>query len=185
MRALLILAVLLAACAPAAAPAPERVEVPVTQLVEVTRLAEVPVTREVVVTQLAEVTRLVEVPVTVTPTETPLYTPTITPTPTLSPTPTRTLAPTPTPNAAKTATAQALARLQKPFGDGFYLVNVDIGPGVWRSTAGFDNCYWATTNKTGKIQNNHFGLSGGTANIRATDFQFETKNCGRWEFLTP
>lgn len=175
------LLIVLAACAPAVTPAAEKVEVTraVTVVAEVTR----EVTREVPVTELVEITRIVIV--TPTATNTPLFTPTITLTPSNTPTPTRTPTETPTPNVAKTATAQAFARLTKPFGDGFYLVNVDIAPGVWRSTAGSDGCYWARTSVTGDIQDNHFGLSGGTANIRAGDFQFETKGCGRWEFLSP
>jgi len=124
-----------------------------------------------------EVTRIVIV--TPTATETPLYTPTITPTPTKTPTT------TPTPNAAKTATAQAIARLIAPKGDGFYLVNVDIAPGVWLSKGTQDNCYWARTRKNGDIIDNHFGLAGGTMYIAATDFQVQMQDCGRWTYIGP
>lgn len=177
---LLSAALVVAACAPAATPTPlvQTVEVEVTRLAEVTR----DVVRTVQVTQLvtAEVTRLVEVPVpvTVTPTPTPLFTPTITPTPTNTPLPTK------TPNKALTATASALAALRSPKGDGFYLVGVDIAPGVWRSTAGSDNCYWETTRANGNIIRNHFGTSGGTAYVGPSDFQVRFKNCGRWEWLS-
>lgn len=179
MRLIIFLAFILSACAPAATPIVERVEI--TREVEVTRLSEV--TREVLITELAEVTRIVERVVTATYTPSPLFTPTETLTPSQTPTPTRTATATQTPNVARTATAQAFARLTRPVGDGFYLVNVDIAPGVWRSAAGSDNCYWARTDREGDILGNHFGLSGGTVNIRATDFQVEFKSCGRWEYI--
>ena len=173
-----VLAFVLSACAPVATPTPEvqTVEVEVTRIAEITR----DVVRTVQVTQrvTVEVTRLVEVPVTVTPTPTPLYTPTITPTPSHTPTPSA------TPNVAKTATAEALELLRAPRGDGFYLINVDIAPGVWRSTAGSDNCYWSRTRANGDIIDNHFGQSGGTAYIAPGDYQVEFKNCGRWEWLS-
>jgi|GEM_PF-1280078 hypothetical protein len=73
-------ALLLAACGPAAQPAP--VTVVVTQEVEVTRIVEILSTVEV--TRQVESTVVVEVPVTVTPTVTPEIT--ATPTPTASPT---------------------------------------------------------------------------------------------------
>lgn len=70
-------------------------------------------------------------------------------------------------------------------GNGFYLVNVDIAPGVWRSTGSSDGCYWAVTSSTNDILNNHFGMSGGTAYIDPAGFQVEFNGCGTWEFLSP
>jgi len=101
-------------------------------------------------------------------------------TPTITPTPTNTGTPTATPNT--TQTAQAKLREDKE--DGFYLVNVDIAPGVWRSTGSGDNCYWATTAKTGDIIDNHFGLAGGTAFISPNTFQVEFNGCGTWVFVS-
>lgn len=126
-----------------------------------------------------EVTRVIVQVVTVTPTNTPLYTPTNTGTPTKTPLPTQ------TPNATQTAQAKLTAKLQADKGDGFYLVNVDIAPGVWRSMGTTDNCYWATTTKTGKILDNHFGMSGGTAYVSPSAFQVEFKDCGKWVFVSP
>ena len=123
-----------------------------------------------------EVTRIVMV--TPTYTFTPLYTPTITLTPTI------TALPTNTPNTTQTAQAQLIARLRADKGDGFYLVNLDIAPGVWRSTGTGDSCYWATTSKTGGINNNHFGMVGGTAYISPSDFQVEFTRCGIWVYLS-
>jgi hypothetical protein len=122
-----------------------------------------------------EITRIVMV--TPTHTATPLYTPTITSTPTV--TPTR----TPTPNVAQTATASAWARLISPKGDGFYLINIDIAPGIWRSTGTEDGCYWAVTDRYGNIIDNHYGMSGGTAYIPPTGYQVEFDDCGIWEYL--
>jgi hypothetical protein len=124
-----------------------------------------------------EVTRVVIVTPTETPT--PLFTPTITYTPT--DTPTATL----TPNATQTAEAILQEKLIAKKGDGFYLVGIDIAPGVWRSTGTNDNCYWAVTDKTGDIISNHFGMAGGTAYIPATGYQIEFDDCGTWEYLGP
>ncbi len=124
-----------------------------------------------------EVTRIVMV--TATPTPTPLHTPTNTPTPTKTGTPTK------TPNATQTAEAKLTAKLRADKGDGFYLVNVDVAPGVWRSQGTGDKCYWATTTKTGKIIDNHYGMAGGTAFISASAFQVEFNGCGKWVFVSP
>ena len=124
-----------------------------------------------------EVTRIVLITPTYMPT--PLYTPTITPTPTNTATPTN------TPNTTQTAQAQLTAKLRANKGDGFYLVNVDIAPGVWRSTGTDSSCYWATTTKTGDIIDNHFGMAGGTAYVPTTAFQVEFNGCGTWIFLSP
>lgn len=104
--------------------------------------------------------------ITQTLTPTPLYTPTITPTPT------NTIPPTKTPDP-----------LKAPKGAGFYLVGVDIAPGVWRSDGTGDSCYWAVTSTTGDILDNHFGMAGGTAYISPSGFQVEFTDCGTWTFL--
>ena len=129
-----------------------------------------------------EVTRLFVVTTTYTPT--PRFTATITLTPTDTSTPTNTPTITKTPNATQTAQAIALERLRRDKGNGFYLVNVDIAPGVWRSTGSGDGCYWATTSATGSILDNHFGMSGGTAYISPSAFQVEFSDCGIWTFLS-
>lgn len=105
-----------------------------------------------------------EITQTVTPT--PLYTPTITPTPTNTVPPTATQDP-----------------LKAPKGAGFYLVGVDIAPGVWRSDGTGDSCYWAVTSATGDILDNHFGMAGGTAYVSPSGFQVEFDDCGTWTFL--
>jgi hypothetical protein len=124
-----------------------------------------------------EVTRIVMVTQTYTPT--PLYTPTITSTPT------NTFTPTNTPNATQTAEALHLANLREDKGDGFYLVNIDIAPGIWRSTGTGDRCYWEITTSSGDIIDNHYGMAGGTAYISSTAFQVMFQDCGTWVFLSP
>ena len=104
--------------------------------------------------------------ITQTLTATPQYTPTITNTPL----PTNTLTPTIDP-------------LKKPKGDGFYLVGVDIAPGVWRSKGTGDDCYWEVTQADGDIIDNHFGMAGGTAYIPVNGFQVRFEDCGTWEFV--
>jgi hypothetical protein len=127
-------------------------------------------------TVAVEVTRIVIV--TATYTYTPLYTPTNTSTPT------NTFTPTKTPNATQTSQAQLSAMLQADKGDGFYLVNVDIASGIWRSTGKGDTCYWEITTRTGDIISNFLGLAGGTAYVPSTAFQVQFNRCGTWVFLS-
>lgn len=163
MKKTLVLLLVMGAFVGCASPTPdvvkETVQVEFTTIVEITKIVEVPVTVEV------EVTR--EVAVTVTPTQPPLYTPTITLTPTETPIPSPTLDP-----------------LKQAKRDGFYLVGIDIAPGVWRSTPGHDGCYWSITTKTGSIVDNHFGMSGGTCYISPSAYQVEFNDCGEWSWLS-
>lgn len=106
--------------------------------------------------------------VTGTSSPTPVYTPTSSQTPTITFTPSPTTDP-----------------LKAPHGDGFYLINIDIAPGIWRSNGTGDSCYWEVSTKTGDIISNHFGMSGGTAYLPATGFQIRFEDCGTWEFLSP
>jgi len=119
--------------------------------------------------------------VTQTFTATPQYTPTITFTSTITNTP---LPPTATPNREQTSTAQALQELRSDKEDGFYLVNVDIAPGIWRSDGTVDSCYWGVTKPNGDIIDNHFGQAGGTAYIPPNAFQVEFNGCGTWVFIS-
>lgn len=106
--------------------------------------------------------------VTPTFTATPLFTATETGTPT------ETLPPTETPDL-----------LKQSRGPGFYLIGVDVAPGVWRSNGNTDSCYWSVTTKTGSIIRNHFGMAGGTAYLPATGYQIEFgSDCGTWEWLS-
>lgn len=104
--------------------------------------------------------------VTATSTPTPEYTPTIT----LTPTQTATFTMTPNPKMAD-------------FTDGFYLVNIDIAPGIWRSSGTGDDCYWEVTTSTGEIIDNHFGMAGGTMYVPSNAFQVMVEDCGTWTYI--
>jgi hypothetical protein len=70
-------------------------------------------------------------------------------------------------------------------GDGFYLVNLEIAPGLWRSQGTQDDCYWEIDTRTGDIINNHFGMAGGTMYIPESAFQVRLEDCGTWVYLGP
>jgi len=114
------------------------------------------------------------------PTQTPwivIVTQTNTPTPLF--TPTNTLVPTAT--IPPTAT---LSPLKTNKGPGFYLVGIDIAPGVWRSLGSGNDCYWSITDKFGGIINNHFGMAGGTMYIAVQSYQVQLDpECGTWTFM--
>ena len=166
-------------------------EIEVTRLVEATREVEiteeveVEVTREVEVT--VEVREVYEVEVTRVSIRmvTPRFTATPKNTPTITLTPANILTATATPNLAQTATVQAREQMTSNKGNGFYLVNVDIAPGLWRSHGTRDDCYWSLNTKTGDIIDNHFGMSGGTVYIGSHVFQVEFNDCGSWEYMGP
>jgi hypothetical protein len=70
-----------------------------------------------------------------------------------------------------------------PKKDGFYLVGVDIAPGLWRSTGTGAGCYWARQTMTQDLLDNDFGYAGGAVLIRPDDFEFYTHDCGAWTML--
>jgi hypothetical protein len=124
------------------------------------------------------------------------WTETLTASNTLSPIPSKTQTPSitltitnspiPISNAdmTKTIKKELEIRLKSDKTDGFYLVNIDIAPGVWRSNGSGNSCYWATTTKTGKIITNHYGMAGGTAYISENAYQVEFDSCGIWTYLS-
>ncbi len=77
------------------------------------------------------------------------------------------------------------ANAEAPKGDGFYTVGVEIAPGRWKSTGTESGCYWARLDAFQNTLGNHFGNSGGTATIRASDYEVEFNGCGMWEYLGP
>lgn len=70
-----------------------------------------------------------------------------------------------------------------PKKDGFYVVGVDIAPGIWKSTGQGSRCYWARQNTTQDILDNHVGFTGGAVTIHPNDIEFYTKDCGTWTML--
>lgn len=162
---------------------------PVTIIPLPTRVPPPTATPEIRIVQV-EVTRVVTKIVTQTPTPTPLFTSTPTPEPAQATATARAMSAAATStskaeSAATTATAVAAlnAALYSDKEDGFYLVNVDIGPGLWRSLGSGDRCYWERLNSNNDILDNHFGLAGGTVRIFASDFQFHTEDCGTWQSI--
>ena len=120
---------------------------------------------------------LTSVKITVIVTETKTATPIHTPSDTLTPTITATI----TNTATLTPTEDFLKSNKMP---GFYLVGVDIAPGIWRSQGNSESCYWEITTRTGNIIDNHFGMAGGTINIPYNAFQVELDtDCGYWVYL--
>jgi len=73
--------------------------------------------------------------------------------------------------------------LSSPFGDGAYVVGLDIGPGTWTSPGG-DSCYWARlsgfSGDLKHIEANSLGGSNNILTIKSTDNGFESSNCGTW-----
>ncbi len=115
----------------------------------------------------------------------PPFTATITLTPTITPTPSTTPTATQTPNITQTEEARLVATQISTHGPGFYLVGVDIAPGVWRSSSSLDSCYWGRYDRTGEIIDNYFGYGGVTIYIAATDFSVELgEDCGDWTYLS-
>lgn len=169
--------------------------------VEVTRLVQIEVTIEIDVTREVEVTRVIERVVTATHTPTPVNSPTAsntptptntsspTNTPTITPTPTNTSSPTPsptassTPNLAQTATVEAYGVLGSPKRNGFYTVGVEILPGKWHSTGTQTDCYWARLDANQDINDNHFGIAGGTVYVHESDYEIMFEDCGIWEYV--
>jgi hypothetical protein len=70
------------------------------------------------------------------------------------------------------------------FGEGTFIVGIDIKPGTYRSSEG-DGCYWARlrgfAGTLGEIIANDFRSSGhATVTIKSSDKGFKSSNCGTW-----
>ncbi len=65
--------------------------------------------------------------------------------------------------------------------NGTFVVNTDIAPGTYRSTATQD-CYWARLRSlnTGDVIDNSIGDGPQVVGILPTDAAFVTRNCGAW-----
>lgn len=73
-------------------------------------------------------------------------------------------------------TDQNILKSDKP--DGFYLVDTEIEPGVWKTEEGKSKCYWKITDFKGNIISNYLGAGGGTIFIDENAYQIEILNCG-------
>jgi len=75
-----------------------------------------------------------------------------------------------------------------PFGDGVWIVNVDIAPGTWRSeTPPTGGCYWERTSGFGgelaEIIANEFTDAQQIVTIAPSDVGFKTSGCGTWTYV--
>lgn len=62
---------------------------------------------------------------------------------------------------------------------GFYLVNSEIAPGLWRTTGDSDSCYWELNDNKNNILDNFYGMAGGTIYISPTAFELRLDaECG-------
>ena len=81
------------------------------------------------------------------------------------------------------ATSAITSSLSSPFGDGVFVVGLDIGSGTWASPGG-DSCYWARlsgfSGDLNHIESNSLGGSNNILTIKSTDKGFESSNCGTW-----
>jgi len=70
-----------------------------------------------------------------------------------------------------------------PFGDGMYIVGVDIEPGTWR-TEGSSGCYWERLSGFGHefddIIANEYADTQQIVTISPDDAGFESSDCGTW-----
>jgi len=75
------------------------------------------------------------------------------------------------------------ATLYGSFGDGTWIVNTDIGPGVWSAPGGPD-CVWARvadfSGDAGALKATDSGVDNPTVNIDAGDAGFVSSDCGTW-----
>ena len=124
---------------------------------------------------------------TPTPTNTPV--PTATPEPTNTPVPTATPEPTNTPTPVPSATPGLPTPTPGPsaaFGEGVYIVGVDILPGTYRN-AGTASCYWARLSGfSGSLDDiiANSNVDGpAVVTIQATDTGFESTRCGTWALI--
>lgn len=70
-----------------------------------------------------------------------------------------------------------------PFGDGTWIVGLDVEPGTWRAPGG-ESCYWerlaAFSGRFSDIIANDFGGLGPIVTIDASDAGFASEDCGVW-----
>lgn len=70
-----------------------------------------------------------------------------------------------------------------PFGQGTYVVGVDIAPGTWRASGGA-NCYWARiadfSGSVDSILANDNATGSAIVQIAPTDKGFTSRGCGTW-----
>jgi hypothetical protein len=71
-----------------------------------------------------------------------------------------------------------------PFGEGKFIVGVDVAPGTWRNSDSSAGCYWERLSgfggEFGDLIANDFGNSIQVVTIAPTDAGFSSRGCGTW-----
>ena len=73
------------------------------------------------------------------------------------------------------------------FGDGVWIVGVDIAPGTWSNSDSSDGCYWARldgfSRQLDDVLDNEFSYDPQSVVIQAGDTGFESSGCGDWTLI--
>ena len=81
------------------------------------------------------------------------------------------------------ATTRITSSLTSPFGDGAFIVGLDIASGTWRSPGG-DNCYCGRlsgfSGELKHIEANDVGVFNNIVTIQSADKGFQSSDCGTW-----
>lgn len=72
----------------------------------------------------------------------------------------------------------SLGSTQTEMSDGFYTVGSEIEAGLWETSDGFDDCYWALLDDSQSTIRNHYGVSGGLILISEDASELEVRGCG-------
>jgi hypothetical protein len=83
----------------------------------------------------------------------------------------------------KKATTRITSSLTSPFGDGAFIVGLDIASGTWSSPGG-GSCYWERlsgfSGELRHIEANDVGGFNNIVTIQSTDIGFSSSDCGSW-----
>ncbi|CAN5143255.1 hypothetical protein BH23CHL1_BH23CHL1_15690 [soil metagenome] len=76
---------------------------------------------------------------------------------------------------------------QEPFGDGTYIVGIDIAPGIWQNSDSAEGCNWGRLSGFGgavidDVIEDEFTYESQIVTISASDEGFSTSGCGVWTF---
>ena len=73
------------------------------------------------------------------------------------------------------------------FGDGVWIVDVDIALGTWSNSDSSDGCYWARldgfSRELDDVLDNEFSYGPQSVVIQAGDVGFESSGCGDWTLI--
>ena len=88
----------------------------------------------------------------------------------------------PMPGSPTSITSLPWPELASPFGDGTFIIGLDVASGTWRSQGG-DSCYWERlsgfSGELKHVEANDIGGSNNIVTIQSTE-GFSSANCGIW-----